>query len=58
MNISLPYNLAVPVLGSIKRFACTKQANKKKKKKEKEKKNNTVRKKEEKEMLASVFNKS
>lgn len=55
MNISLPYNLAIPVLGSIKRFACTKQANKKKRK---EKKNNIVRKKEKKEMLARVFNKS
>ena len=32
-RVSLPYNLAIPVLGSIKRFTCTKQANKQKKKK-------------------------
>ena len=41
-RVSLPYNLAIPVLGSIKRFTCTKKETKKKKK---EKENNTVRKK-------------
>ena len=40
-RVSLPYNLAIPVLGSIKRFTCTKKETKKKKEKE----NNTVRKK-------------
>ena len=52
-RVSLPYNLAIPVLGSIKRFTCTKQANKQKKKK-KEKENNIVRKKKKRESCPKV----
>ena len=56
-RVSLSYNLAIPVLGSIKRFTCTKQANKQKKK-ERKGKQYSKKEKKKRELPESVFNKS
>ena len=53
-RVSLPYNLAIPVLGSIKRFTCTKKETKKKERKGKQ----HSKKEKKRELPESVFNKS